>query len=160
MTSRMILCTGFALGTFLLLPAPDCAHGQQLVQAKQGKQVNVRKAETYIPDLMQIDWIKLENDRTVVQFQFLRKFCGAAAQAPGHANAFRIVDARKSEGPSFTVQSTEGILKTFGERQCGTKGDTFRLTFPALPREVTHINVLEGAGGRQGLWSWYNIRIR
>lgn len=129
-------------------------------RASLAQEIPVKRAETFIPDLMQIHWIRLSPGETVIQFQFLRKHCGANLNPPESQGAFRIWDAHNRQRPPFVVQKTEGVFPTWGPAPCGKAGDTFRLTFAPLPRDVSHINVLEGAGGFAGTWSWYNIRIR
>lgn len=128
--------------------------------AQSAQRVQINRAETYIPDLMQIDWVEARSDATVVQFRFLRGYCGANLNAPGMSGAFRIVDNRSRQRPPFEVLRTEGVFPTWGPAPCGNAGDTFRLTFAPLPPEVTHVNIMEGDGGYRGSWSWYNIQVR
>lgn len=128
--------------------------------AQSVERVQVNRAETYIPDLMQIDWVEHRASGTVIQFRFLRGYCGANLNAPGTAGAFRIVDTRNRQRAPFEVQRTEGAFATFGPAPCGNAGDTFRLTFAPLPADVTHVNITEGDGGYRGSWSWYNIQVR
>lgn len=129
--------------------------------AQSSKRISVRKAETYIPDLMELEAIELRQDSTIAEFRFLRSFCGAALQLPGTPSAFRLTDARpKGTAFSMELRSATGVLTPGKQGVCGKAGDRFAVVFGPLPANITHVNITEGLGGKQGDWSWYNIKVR
>ena len=149
--------------------AADCGSAQPGVEMKSparpplalaqaGVRVPVNQRETFIPDLLLLEWIELRPDATVVQFRFLRAFGGAALAAPNQPDAMRIRNARGNE--EFKLIGGDGVLRPGAEDVEGRPGDTFRVIFPALPGTITNINVTEGPGGQVGLWTWYDIKIR
>lgn len=150
---------GSFLGIVLLAGfLSDSARTQNLAQTNQPERIRVEQREAYIPDLLMLDWIDLYPQKTVVQFRFLREFCQAALNMPSEPESFRLVAPEKA----LTVEliDAEGVLRPGAKDVCGRDGDTFRVTFPAIPRDVTFVNIHEGAGGRVGAWSWFKIRVR
>lgn len=127
-------------------------------QADHPVRVNIDKPETSIPDLLEVEWVELRGNSTLVSFQFLREYCDAGLDAPGGPGAFRIVNTL-DQSRDFKLLSGSGALAPGVEGVCGNASDRFVLKFEPLPPNVAVINILEGAGG-QGEWAWYGLQVR